>query len=134
MPPPSAEPGVISQTGSMQRLLFGQFHGRPSKRVEEFHRACVSGGINAEISPDIGREIWQKFVFLVALAGTTASMRAPIGQVRENPLTRQFLLDLMKEVVAVGRARGVGFPADYAEQRLEFADGLPPGHDRIDVS
>jgi 2-dehydropantoate 2-reductase len=119
-------PGVIGQTGTMQRLLFGEFDGRHSKRVEEFHRACVSGGINAEISPDIGREIWQKFVFLVALAGTTASMRAPIGKIRENPLTRQFLLDLMKEVVAVGRARGVALPADFAERRLEFADGLPP--------
>jgi ketopantoate reductase len=56
---------------------------------------------NAEVSLDIGREIWQKFVFLVALPGRTASMRAAIGKIRENPLTRQFLLDLMKEVVAV---------------------------------
>ena len=120
-----SRPGVIGQTGTMQRLLFGEFDGRHSKRVEEFHRACVAGGINAEVSPDIGREIWQKFVFLVALAGTTASMRAPIGKIRENPLTRQFLLGLMKEVVAVGRARGVALAADFAEQRLEFADGLP---------
>ena len=120
-----SRPGVIAQTGTMQRLLFGEFDGRPSKRVEDFHRACVAGGINAEISPDIRREIWQKFVFLVALSGATASMRMPLGPIRENPLTRQFLLDLMKEVVAVGRARGIALPADYAEQRLNFADGLP---------
>ncbi|MGA7427050.1 MAG: 2-dehydropantoate 2-reductase N-terminal domain-containing protein [Rhodoplanes sp.] len=46
-----SRPGVIAQTGTMQRLLFGEFDGRPSKRVEDFHRACVAGGINAEISP-----------------------------------------------------------------------------------
>lgn len=39
--------------------------------------------------------------------------------------TRQFFLDLMKEVVAVGRAHGIALPADYAEQRMNFADSLP---------
>ena len=124
-----SRPGVIAQTGTMQRLLFGEFDGRRSKRVEDFHEACVAGGINAEISPDIRREIWQKFVFLVALSGATTSMRMALGPIRENPLTRQFFLDLMKEVVAVGRARGIALPADYAEQSMNFADTLP--HDMI---
>jgi 2-dehydropantoate 2-reductase len=118
-------PGVIAQTGTMQRLLFGEFDGRRSKRVEDFHEACVAGGINAEISPDIRREIWQKFVFLVALSGATASMRMPLGPTRDNPLTRQFFLDFMKEVVAVGHAHGIALPADYAEQRMNFVDSLP---------
>ena len=69
-----SRPGVIAQTGTMQRLLFGEFEGRRWKRVEDFHEACVAGGINAEISADIRREIWQKFVFLVALSGATTSM------------------------------------------------------------
>ena len=120
-----SRPGVIAQTGTMQRLLFGEFEGRRSKRVEDFHEACVAGGINAEISADIRREIWQKFVFLVALSGATTSMRMPLGPIRDNPLTRQFFLDLMKEVVAVGRAHGIALPADYAEQRMNFVDSLP---------
>ena len=120
-----SRPGVIAQTGTMQRLLFGEFDSRRSKRIEDFHRVCVAGGINAEISSDIRREIWQKFVFLVALSGATASMRMSLGPIRENPLTRQFFLDLMKEVVAVGRAHGIALPADHAEQRLNFADSLP---------
>jgi 2-dehydropantoate 2-reductase len=123
------KPGVIKQTGAMQRLLFGEFDGRRTQRVEDFLRACLAGGINAEISSDIRREIWQKFVFLVALSGTTASMRMPVGPIRENPLTRQLLLDLMKEVIAVGRAHGVALAEDFAEQRMGFADGLP--HDMI---
>ena len=52
-------------------------------------------------------------------------MRISLGPIRENPLTRQFFLDLMKEAVAVGRAHGIAFPADYAEQRMNFADSLP---------
>jgi len=73
-----------------------------------------------------GREIWEKFVFLVGLSATTATMRVPIGPIREDPQTRAFLLDVMREVVAVGRAHEVPLPEDYAEQRLSFADGVAP--------
>jgi 2-dehydropantoate 2-reductase len=121
-----SRPGVIERTGPLERLIVGEFDGRRSSRVDAFHAACLAGGINAELSSDIRREIWEKFVFLVGLSATTATMRVPIGPIRENPQTRAFLLDVMREVVAVGRAHGVPLPEDYAEQRLSFADGVAP--------
>jgi 2-dehydropantoate 2-reductase len=117
-------PGVIRQTGPMQRLIFGEFDGTRSPRAKALLDASLKGGINAEISPDIRRDIWQKFVFLVGLSGTTTTMRTRIGPIRSNPQTRAFLLDVMREVVAVGRAHGVDLDEDYAEQRLKFADGV----------
>ena len=118
-------PGVIRQTGTMQRLVFGEFDGSRSPRAEAFLEACRAGAINAEVSPDIRREIWEKYVFLVGLSGTTTTMRTTIGPIRENPQTRAFLLDVMREVVAVGRAHGVALDPDHAEKRLGHADGLP---------
>jgi 2-dehydropantoate 2-reductase len=115
-------PGVIRQTGSMQRLLFGELDGTISPRGERFLEACLKGGIAAQLSPDIRREIWQKFVFLVGLSGTTTTIRQPIGPIRANEQTRAFLLDVMREIVAVARRQGVDLPADYAEQRLVLAD------------
>jgi len=119
-------PGVIAQTGPLQRLVFGEYDGRRSERVETFHAACKRGGINAEISDDVRRSLWEKFVVLVAMSGATTAMRATIGPIRGNPRTRAFLLDLAREVVAVGRAHGVNLPADYAEQRIPFFDQWPP--------
>lgn len=115
-------PGVIRQTGSMQRLVFGEFDGARSARAVAFLEACLAGGIKAELSDSILREIWQKYVFLVGLSGTTTTIRKPIGAIREHAQTRAFLLDLMREVVAVGRAHGVDLAADYAEVRLRLAD------------
>lgn len=117
-------PGVIRQTGPMQRLLFGEFDGTRSRRGEGLLEACLAGGIKAELSENILREIWQKYVFLVGLSGTTTTIRKPIGPIRENPQTRAFLHDVMHEVVAVGRAHGVDLPADYAEVRLKLADDV----------
>ena len=65
-------------------------------------------------------------MFLVAMSGANASMRVPLGPIRENPLSGQFLFDLMREVVAVGRAHGVALPEDYAEQRMSFVEACRP--------
>jgi 2-dehydropantoate 2-reductase len=117
-------PGVIRQTGPMQRLLFGEFDGSRSPRGQALLDACLAGGIKAEFSENILREIWQKYVFLVGLSGTTTTIRKPIGPIRENPQTRAFLLEVMREVVAVGKAQGVDLPEDYAEVRLRLADDV----------
>ena len=117
-------PGVIRQTGPMQRLLFGEFDGARSTRALAFLEACLAGGIKAELSDNILREIWQKYVFLVGLSGTTTTIRMPIGPIREHPQTRAFLLDVMREVVAVGRAHGVDLAEDHAEVRLQLADDV----------
>jgi 2-dehydropantoate 2-reductase len=120
-------PGVIRQTGPMQRLVFGEFDGRRSARVEAFLAACeAAGSFTAEIADDIRRATWEKFVFLTGLSGTTATMRVPIGPIRSNPQTRAFLHDVMHEVVTVGRAHRVDLPENYAEIRLELADDVAP--------
>src|SRR3954471_24657395 len=119
-------PGVIRQTGPMQRLLFGEFDGSRSPRGEALLAACLAGGIQAELSTHIVREIWQKYVFLVGLSGTTKSMRSTVGPIRSNPQTRAFLSDTMAEVIAVARAHGVDLPEDYLRLALERADTVSP--------
>ena len=118
-------PGVISHVGTMQRVVIGELGGGSSPRVERFRKALVRGGIGAEISDDVTRTIWEKFVFLVGLSAATTVMRAPLGPVRADPEGRKLLLAAMQETVAVARARGIDLPEDYAGNRLEFVDGLP---------
>lgn len=120
-----SRPGVIHQTGSIQRLVFGEYDGRRSARAETLLAALLRAGVQAELSSDIRRTLWEKYSFLVGLSGTTATMRVPIGAVRSNPQTRAFLFDILKETVAVGRALGVALPENYADDRLAFADSVP---------
>lgn len=119
-------PGVIRKAGAMERLVFGEFDNKVSPRCEAFLAACKAGNIVAEISTDIKTALWEKFVTLVTMSSVTASMRSTIGPIRSNPLTLKFAHDLMKEVVAVGRAHGVNLPADLADQRIKHVDGMAP--------
>src|SRR4029450_2468582 len=109
-------PGVIKHTGTMQRLILGEYDGRRSARAESLLAASVRGGINAEPSDDIRKSIWEKFVFLVGLSGSTTPMRETIGPIRSNPRSRRFLSELMRETVAVGRALGVSLSSDCRAQ------------------
>jgi len=122
-----SRPGVILQVGAMQRLIFGEYSGQRTLRAEALLAALLKAGIQAELSADIRRTLWEKYVFLVGLSGTTTTMRTTIGPIRSHPRTRAFLHDLFKEVVAVGRAHGVALPDNYADDRLKFADSVPPG-------
>ena len=121
-----ARPGVVRQTGTMQRLLFGEFDGSRSPRAAALLDACIRAGIDAELSDDVRRAIWEKFVFIVGVSALTTATRQTIGPVRGNARTRALLLEIMQETVAVGRALGVNLPEDYAQKRLAFVDSLPP--------
>ncbi|WP_106096876.1 ketopantoate reductase family protein [Pseudonocardia dioxanivorans] len=120
-----AEPGVIRHANTLQRLVFGEYDGTASARTAALHDACVDSGIDVEVSDRIEQTIWEKFVFLVGLSGTTSLARTPIGPIRDEPRARAFLHDVMDEVVRVGRAQGVALPEDYADDRLAFVDTIP---------
>jgi 2-dehydropantoate 2-reductase len=120
-----ARAGVVRHGGTLAKIVFGELDGRRTPRAEALLAACERGGIDVTLSTDVRREIWEKFVFLVGLSATTTTIGMPIGPIRANPQTRAFLLDVMREVVAVGRAHGVALADDYAEQRLAFCDSLP---------
>ena len=120
-----AEPGLIRYSGPMQKLVFGEYGGSVSPRIENFRDACVDSGIDVEVSSQIERTIWEKFVFLVGLSGTTSLARTAIGPIRGNERARAFLRDVMDEVVQVARASGVLLPPGYADEQMTFIDTIP---------
>lgn len=118
-------PGVIKHTGTMARVVFGELGGQRTPRTETLLDAMRAAGIEAEISDDIERAIWEKFVFLVAFSGVTSVTRQSIGALREDPETRSLLRSAMRETVAVARAQGIDIDEGFVENRLQWIDQLP---------
>jgi 2-dehydropantoate 2-reductase len=120
-----AEPGVVAQTGKLQRVTLGELDGSRSPRLEAAVGAFRSAGAESIASDDIRRVTWEKFVFLSALSGLTALTRKPIGEVRAHPATRALLLEALREAVAVARAEGARLDDAFAQKQLETIDALP---------
>ncbi|HUF46023.1 MAG TPA: 2-dehydropantoate 2-reductase [Aestuariivirgaceae bacterium] len=119
------KPGHVVHRSPFARLIAGEPAGGQSDRVRNFVEACRAAGIEARASDDISLDLWAKFVMIVGLSGATALLRAPIGPILADSETRAFLVRLVEETVAVGRAEGVGLPVDQAERTLSFMTGLP---------
>ena len=117
--------GTIRHYGTFARLQFGEAGDGETARLGDFLEVCTRAGIEAEISTNIELAQWQKFVFLVGLSGATTVTRCGIGNIVADPDCRLLLLNLMKETVGVGRARGVALAEDYALDRLAYAENLP---------
>jgi 2-dehydropantoate 2-reductase len=121
-----AEPGVIRQTGTFMRLVFGELDGRSSQRGEAFHALCRSAGFDSLNSNEILTALWEKFVLLATNSSVVALARLPIGKLRDDPEVFTLFEKGVAEVAAVGRARGVALPADLETRTLQFTRAAPP--------
>lgn len=110
-------PGVVTHTGTMQRLQVGP-------GADQFVAAAKAAGINIEQAEDIDRARWEKFVFLAALSGVTTLSRRPVGFCRTDPELRATFKAAASETWSVGRKRGVRLTDDFIADRMKFLDGL----------
>jgi 2-dehydropantoate 2-reductase len=120
------EPGVIRQTGTVLRMVFGELDGAKSARGEAFAALCTKAGIDGVLSTSIQTELWMKFILLASNASIMALARLPVGKLRDDPDIAPWFTTAYEEVAAVGRAAGVALPADAVERTLNFNRNAPP--------
>ena len=115
-------PGVISQTGEVVRIVFGEYDGKQTSRVETILQIFSEAGINAELSEDVMKAMWTKFVLIACLAGTTAASRVKMDRLLSFPEGRELVLAVLKETEAVGRARGIALDDDLFMRTVSYLD------------
>lgn len=123
-----AGPGLITQTGTHQRITLGEFFGdtsRPSPRVLALRDALASAGIHAEAVPDARVPLWDKLIFLAPLAGLSGCSRLPLGPLWSSPASRETYLAAAAEVARVATAEGVAI-TQRQEPLERTVDALPP--------
>lgn len=121
-------PGLIVQTGDHRRIVFGETFGhlpRFSDRVKTIHEAFAGADIQSDPVEDGRVPIWEKFIFLAALAGFTGAARLPIGPVWSDSFTKEMFLAGSREIEAVARAEGVPVAADVVERIIPYVDRIP---------
>jgi 2-dehydropantoate 2-reductase len=121
-------PGLIVQTGTHRRIVFGEAFGqlpRLSDRVQRIHEALSGADIQSYPEGDGRVAIWEKFVFLASLAGFTGAARLPIGPVWGDPFTKAQFMAGCREIEAVARAEGVPIAADVVDRIVPYIDAIP---------
>jgi 2-dehydropantoate 2-reductase len=119
-------PGVINQVSQFRRIVFGELGGGTSERIQSIFEVLNQTGITVEISENIQKVLWTKFVFISAVSSLGSLTRLPMGDYRSVPQARELLMYIMQEVTALAHAQGVLLDPDVVQKSIDFIDNSAP--------
>lgn len=117
-------PGVVEQVAGPRKFLFGNPNGQtaPYSGVES---AFKEAGLNVELSANILREVWSKYVFVEPLSALTSLYEVPQGGLLDTDEKKSQVRVMMEEIGALAAKVGVDLPADIVDQSMAKAESFP---------
>jgi 2-dehydropantoate 2-reductase len=116
------EPGLISHNMG-KRLIIGEPGGRNTARTARLAEALTGAGFEAVASDAIEKEFWVKLLGNVSFNPVSALTVSTADRLIEDPLVKDYMIGIMREVLAIGRAVGVDAAID-PEARIDMARNL----------
>jgi 2-dehydropantoate 2-reductase len=99
------EDGNVIHLNDIHQLSFGELTGSRTDRATAIEAAFSKAKFDSRLSEAILQEMWEKWVFLSALAGSTCLMRGSVGEIIRGggvDLPRRML----QECAAIAAAQG----------------------------
>jgi 2-dehydropantoate 2-reductase len=119
--------GVVVNGDALQRLLFGERDKSKSARAQAFADALAKTKIDWKLSEDVEQDLWEKIVFLSALAATTCLFRANVREIIAAPGGKEVMERALAANIAIATKEGHAprAPAiEMARGRLTDPEGL----------
>lgn len=110
--------GDVVQTSALHDVLFGEWEGGRSERVDRIEQAFsgIIGSMRA--SEHIQREAWHKYLFITTFSGITTLMNSAVGPIRESQYGVELTRQLSEEVAAVMRALEAPIRSDIVDKQM----------------
>src|SRR6185295_18179253 len=113
------EPGLISHNMG-KRLVIGEPGGRNTARTQRMAEALTAAGFQCDVSDAIEKEFWVKLLGNVSFNPVSALTVSTADRLIADPLVKAYMVGIMREVLAIGRAVGVDAAID-PEARIDMA-------------
>ena len=98
--------GRVRHLGNFASLTQGPRSPEQKERSSRLDRELVRGGFEVRHSDDVIGAMWEKWVLLATLAGSTCLMRASIGEIVRTGAGAQLISNMLDECCAVAVASG----------------------------
>ena len=116
------EPGVIGH-GMGTRLILGEPGGKNTARTARIVAALKEAGFDAATSDFIEKDFWVKLIGNVSFNPVAALTLATADRLIADDYVKAYLIAVMRECLAIGRAVGVDADID-PEARMDMARKL----------
>jgi 2-dehydropantoate 2-reductase len=107
--------GRVLHLNDLHELHFGERDGSSSPRVQAIADAFVRTKFASRASTQIVQDMWEKWIFIASIAGSTCLMRAAVGDIVAAGAA-DLALGLYDECAAIAAANGHG-PRQPARDR-----------------
>lgn len=107
--------GRIIHLNELHLLGFGELDSTRSARVEAVNESFAGANFDAQLSPDVLQDMWEKWAFIATIAGITCLMRASLGDIVAAG-GEGMALSLFEECSAIAAKNGHGPRAGVAER------------------
>jgi 2-dehydropantoate 2-reductase len=118
--------GTVFHADPLQRLIFGERDKSKSPRAEAFAAELARTAVDWSLSPDIELEMWEKIVFLCALASITCLFRGNVREIVAAPGGAEAMRRALEANVEIAIREGHPprpEPIERARQRLLDPEG-----------
>jgi 2-dehydropantoate 2-reductase len=116
------EPGLISHNmGS--KLILGEPGGENTARTRRIAEALAAAGFEIVVTDSIEKEFWVKLLGNVSFNPVSALTVSTADHLIENQEVKAYMVEIMREVLAIGRAVGIDAAID-PEARIDMARAL----------
>ena len=116
------EPGLVSHNMG-RRLILGEPGGRNTERTRCIAEALSAAGFDITVSDFIEKEFWVKLLGNVSFNPVSALTLSSADRLIQDPQVKAYMVQIMREVLAIGRAVGVDADID-PEARIDMARQL----------
>ncbi|MGQ0653339.1 MAG: 2-dehydropantoate 2-reductase [Betaproteobacteria bacterium] len=116
------EPGLISHNMG-RKLIVGEPGGRNTQRTRRIAEALAAAGFEAVVTDAIEKEFWVKLLGNVSFNPVSALTMSTADRLIEDRDVKDYMVEVMREVLAIGRAVGVDAAID-PEARIDMARSL----------
>jgi len=114
------EQGAIVHLNRAHAVTFGERDGTVSLRCRRIAEQLGNAGFDSRLSDSIVHDMWEKWVFLATLAGTTCTLRASIGDILAAPEGHALITRFYDECRGIAAANGFEPRAQSSEQALKM--------------
>ena len=113
------EPGVVSHNMGT-KLIVGEPGGRNTARTRRIAEALSGAGFEVVASDSIEKDFWVKLLGNVSFNPVSALTVSTADRLIEDREVKSYMVEIMREVLAIGRAVGVDADID-PEARIDMA-------------
>ena len=117
------EAGVVENSGNIQQLHFGR-DNETNPKLLEFDTLLREAEIESHLTQQISKIVWEKYIFISAIATATSYFDESIGMVLSEH--EQTFVNLIQEVSLVARARKISVDPEIETIVLNKTRNFPP--------